>query len=114
MPLQLSTDVDSNFVHPGLFAGQPLSAAELAKYGTQTTLDANLPASISDADKVSMTINDKLFAARQNLAAWSATSFAINTYVTHLGKVWYASTAAISTDVPGTAALWKQTQAPYL
>lgn len=109
----LSADLDANFVVPGLAAGQPPNAAEVGKFDNLTTLEAAVPSSIAAKDLVSMTVNDKVYAARMKLPAWSATSFNSGDVVTHLGNFWYASTAAISTDVPGTAALWKKCAAPY-
>jgi hypothetical protein len=109
----VQADLDANFVQPGLAVGQPPNAAEIGKFDTLTTLEAALPSFINAKDLPYLTVNDKVFAARHKITAWSATSFNIGDVVTHLGSHWYASTAAISTDVPGTAALWKKCAAPY-
>jgi hypothetical protein len=104
----------SDFNSAAHVGGQPLTAAEVGKFDNNASVIAALPASISATDKVSMTLNDEIYAARHKVTAWSATSFSLGDVVSHLGSFWYASTAAISTDVPGTASLWKKTGAPYI
>lgn len=110
---EIQADLDANFVVPGLAAGQPPNAAELGKFDSLTSLEASLPTSVAAKDLPYLTVNDKVYAARMKLPAWSATSFNSGDVVTHLGSFWYASSAAISTDVPGTASKWKKCAAPY-
>lgn len=113
MPLNKSSTVDNNFVHPGLLAGQPLNTTDLAKFTTEGTLDNSLPASIKPKDKGFMTVNDKVFAVRNNLVVpWTAVAFMPGSYVSYQGKTYYTAIATLETDIPGTATMWKRTQAP--
>jgi hypothetical protein len=107
--------VDSGFTRSGMAVDQPPNnTIEGSRWGSQAVLETELPASVAAKDNPSLTLNDKIYAARHKVTEWSATTFAVGEIVSHLGSFWYASTAAVAGDVPGTASLWKKTGAPYI
>lgn len=49
----------------------------------------------------------------QGIVNWTAKAFLINDEVSHLGKLWQANAAIISTDVPGTSSKWVEILSGY-
>lgn len=110
---ELTTVAVPGFNYPGLTAGQPMLAAVVDNFDNFAKIEAALPASVASINQY-MTSNDKIFAARHNVTTWTATSFGAGAVVQYLGKFWYASSAAVAGDVPGTASKWLATGAPYI
>lgn len=84
---------------------------------SQTTFDITSKVNVSDVINtlVSTETTKPLSAAQgkalnekiaQGIVNWTAKAFLINDEVSHLGKLWQANAAIISTDVPGTSSKW--------
>lgn len=47
------------------------------------------------------------------IATWTANAYSLNDQVNYLGRIWYANSAVISTDVPGTSSKWSSLLTVY-
>ena len=91
---------------------------------SQTALDVSGKVNVSDViNTLASTETAKPLSANQGrvldlkiaqgIVNWTAKAFLINDEVSHLGKLWQANAAIISTDVPGTSSKWVEVLSGY-
>ena len=112
-----SSDIINTLVSTSTTA--PLSAAQgkvlkdLVDTKVNTTVTDNLT-STSATNALSANQGRVLdLKIAQGIVNWTAKAFLINDEVSHLGKLWQANAAIISTDVPGTSSKWVEILTGY-